>query len=274
MGKRSMTLFVVALVALGGLATPAHAGRLQLTFALTSHEPGTSTGAVLHLVYPDDGPGGKPKPVSGGVYEFPSGTRFDGSALPVCSASDQDFQVQGFGACAPDTALGGGGLTVDTGFGPPIDPMALDDRYFHGPGELVTVFTPHDADRPVMQVNRLKIQGSTIIDHPSLPPGYPPGTKTVAKQVDQHIDSVSRAGRAFMTTPRTCPPTREWISRLTIVYEDGSVDSATSATSCRGPSAAPSKRRAHRRRRHVPRRRHVAHRHHVTRRRAARRRAR
>jgi hypothetical protein len=113
-----------------------------------------------------------------------------------------------------------------------VDPFALDDLYFHGPGELITVFTPHGATRPVLQVNRLKIEGPTIVDLPSLPPGYPPGTKTVAKQVDQQIAAAVSDHGAFMTTPAVCPRDRQWVSRLTITYEDGSVDSATSSTPC------------------------------------------
>lgn len=94
---------------------------------------------------------------------------------------------------------------MDTGFGPPIDPLALDDSYFHGPGQLITVFRPHEAPGPVLQVNRLQIKGATIIDRPSLPPGYPQGTKTVAKEVNQEIALVSSGGQAFMTTPPSCP---------------------------------------------------------------------
>jgi hypothetical protein len=217
---------------LGSAAEAASASRLELRFQLTSSQPGTATGAVLHLVYPNDGPGGKPKPVSKGVYTFPSGTTIDEGAIPICTVSDAELQLLGREACAPATALGGGAITVDSGFGPPIDPFLLDNSYFHGPGQLITVFTPHEAPGPVLQVNRLEIEGSTIIDRPSLPPGYPPGTKTVAKQVDDEIARVSSGGRAFMTTPASCPRAGKWISRLTITYEDGTVETATSATPC------------------------------------------
>ncbi len=219
-------------------APMASAQGLELRYQLTSHQPGTPTGATLHVVYPDTGPGGKPKPVSKGVYEFPSGTVINERAVPVCSASDAQFQIEGYEACSADTSLGGGGITVDTGLGRPFDPFPLDDRYFHGPGQLITVFTAHGTPTPVLQVNRLKIQGSTIIDLPSLPPGYPPGTKTVAKQVDQEIAPVITAAGAFMTTPPTCPPSHVWIARLTITYDDGTIDTAASQTPCSPPGAA------------------------------------
>jgi hypothetical protein len=219
-------------IATGANGETASASGLQLTLQLTSHQPATSTGATLHLVYPDTGPGGKPKPVAKGVYAFPRGTAIDEAAVPVCSASNAELELLGSDACPPSTALGGGGLTVDTGFGPPIDPLVLDDSYFHGPGQLITVFRPHEAPGPVLQVNRLQIKGATIIDRPSLPPGYQPGTKTVAKEVSDEITPVSSAGQSFMTTPPSCPRSGHWISRLTITYEDGTVESATSATPC------------------------------------------
>ena len=230
-------LLAALTIALGtgglGLTTQAaSASGLELSLQLTSHKTGTPTGATLHIVYPNDGPGGKPKPVSLGVYQFPSGTTVDEAAVPVCPASEAEFELLGTAACAAATGLGGGGITVDTGFGPPIDPLALDDSYFHGPGQLITVFRPHEAPGPVLQVNRLQIKGATIIDRPSLPPGYPQGTKTVAKEVNQEIALVSSGGQAFMTTPSSCPRSGRWISQLTITYEDGTVETETSATPC------------------------------------------
>jgi hypothetical protein len=232
--RRYVAALTLALgaIGLGFSASGANANGLELRFQLTSHQPGTPTGATLHIVYPNDGPGGKPKPVSLGVYGFPRGTTIDEGAVPVCMASDAEFELLGASACAASTALGGGGITVDTGFGAPIDPLALDDSYFHGPGQLITVFRPHEAPGPVLQVNRLQIEGSTIIDRPSLPPGYPQRTKTVAKEVNQEIALVSSGGQAFMTAPPTCTRSGKWISRLTITYEDGTVESATSATPC------------------------------------------
>ena len=233
MRRQLLAALTVALGAAGlGLsAQAASASGLILSLQLTSHQAGSPTGATLHLAYPD-GPEGKPKPVSKGVYKFPRGTTIDEAAVQVCMASNEELELLGSEACAASTALGGGEITVDTGFGPPIDPLALDDSYFHGPGQLITVFRPHEAPGPVLQVNRLQIKEATIIDRPSLPPGYPPGTKTVAKEVNQEIALASSGGRAFMTTPPTCPRSGNWISRLTITYEDGTIETATSATPC------------------------------------------
>jgi hypothetical protein len=222
----------LACVLLSGGVAAAHASGLQLNLQLTSHRVATPTAATLHLVYPDSGPGGKPKPVSEGVYRFPPGTTIDETAVPACEASNAELDLLGSSACPASTGLGGGGITVDTGLGPPIDPFALDDSYVHGPGQLITLFRAHGTPGPVLQVNRLRIEQATIIDRPSLPPGYPPGTKTVAKEVNQEIAPAFTDGGAFMTTPKRCPRSGAWVSRLTITYQDGTVESAKSLTPC------------------------------------------
>ena len=61
----------------------ATAARAQLVsdLQLASHTPSTPTGATLRLVWPD-GPDGKPKPETEGVFELPEGTVVDEAAIP------------------------------------------------------------------------------------------------------------------------------------------------------------------------------------------------
>ena len=93
--RRAIAIAVLSGVAgaLGVAADGAGASAVDLRLQLTSHRPATPTGAVLHIVYPDDGPGGRPKPVSKGVYEFPAGTSINEAAIPTCTASDTEFDA-------------------------------------------------------------------------------------------------------------------------------------------------------------------------------------
>ena len=158
MRRQLLAVLTTALGAsgLGLSAQPASASGLILSLQLTSHQAGTPTGATLHIVYPSDGPGGKPKPVSLGLYGFPRGTTIDEGALPVCPASDAEFDLLGPSACAVDTGLGGGGITVDTGFGPPVEVcveaylLRVEAQSPPGPGEGMRTpqwFAPEDAIR-------------------------------------------------------------------------------------------------------------------------------
>ena len=209
-----------------GAGSAAASGGLVAKLRLSSHRPGTPTGATLNLIRPD-GPDGKPKPEATGIFQLPAGTAINEKAVPACTLDDTAWQVEGVGAC-PRSRLGEGLATLDTGFGPPIDPLTVDDYWFHAPGQIVALFTPHGLKAPVLTITRVRIEGATFVAPLSLPPGYPPGTKTVPKESDVTID---RHG-SFITTPPTCPADGEWVAKVTLVYDDGSTDSATDATPC------------------------------------------
>ena len=211
-------------------AGTAHAGeRLIADLKLTSHRPGTPTGATLHLVWP----GEKPKPEAKGVFVPPKGTVINEAAVPTCTASDTELKALGGRACPDGSDLGPGEVSFVTGAGAPVDPFLLDNEWYHGPHQIFGLFTPHDAPAPILVVNRVAIRGSSFVATPSLPPGFPPGEKTVPKQSDQVINkSVSSAG-SFITTPPRCPRSGKWISHATVTYEDGSVDTAKGVTRCK-----------------------------------------
>jgi hypothetical protein len=233
---RANRLIVAALsVVTAGLAMnvaeASASDKLVADLQLTSHTPGTPTGATLHLVWPD-GPNGKPKPEAKGVFTLPAGAAIDESAVPTCTASDQQLEAEGGAACPDGSAVGPGQVSLLTGFGSPVDPILLDDEWYHGPQQIFGLLTPHAAPGPVVAVNRVKIVGASFVAAPSLPPGYPPGTKTVPKQSDQAIHMIVNNGHAFMTTPPTCPANGKWVAHSEVTYDDGSVDRATSVTPC------------------------------------------
>src|SRR5437764_770452 len=73
--------------------------KLIADLQLTSHTPGTPTGLTLHLVWPDNGPDGRPKPEAKGVFTLPDGAQIDESAVPTCTASDTELELEGGAAC-------------------------------------------------------------------------------------------------------------------------------------------------------------------------------
>src|SRR3954454_2686948 len=136
--------------------------RLQATLRLTSSTPNTPSGGILNLVRPD-GPDGKPKPEAVGVFELPEGTTINESAVPVCTADDTTLQLEGEAACPSASHVGEGLATLLTGFGPPLDPVTLDDHWYHAPGEIVALFTPHGTTAPVLKVIHVQIKGASFV---------------------------------------------------------------------------------------------------------------
>jgi hypothetical protein len=228
------TVLGMAVAMLAGAGTAGASGKLVADLKLTSHRPNTPTGGTLHLVWPDNAPDGRPKPEAKGVFVLPKGSRINESALPTCTASDEQLKVEGGAACPAGSDVGPGHVSFMTGLGAPVDPFLLDNEWYHGPHQIFGLFTPPGAPAPVIAVNRVKIVGTSFVAAPSLPPGFPPTTKTVPKQSDQRIfKRVSSTGASFITTPPTCPRSHKWISHATVTYDDGSVDRATSVTRCR-----------------------------------------
>ena len=221
------TRLAVALAAAATtMASAADAAPLRATLRFTSSAPGSQTGVVLNLVRPD-GPDGKPKPEAVGVFQLAEGTTIDERAVPACEADDTTLQAEGPDAC-PDSRVGEGFATLMTGLGSPVDPVTLDATWYHAPGEIVALFTPDGLERPVVKVVRVQIKGAPFVAPLDLPPGYPPGTKTVPKESDVTID---RHG-SFITTPPACPANGRWVSTVTLTYDDGTTDRASDSTPC------------------------------------------
>jgi hypothetical protein len=218
----------------GGVQTAGAAAseRLVVDLQLTAHRPNQPTGAKLHILWPND-ERGKAKPEKVGIFHLPAGTRVNQSAIPVCAATDAELRAQGGAACPEGSALGPGRVTFVSGIGSPLDPVTLDNDWYHAPGQLVGLFHPRGSSMPVIAVNRVDIQGSTFIARPALPPGYPPGTRTAARQSDQEIFGLTTTRGAFLTTPPRCPRNGKWIARAKVIYDDGSVETDTSVTRCK-----------------------------------------
>jgi hypothetical protein len=225
---------VAAITSAGSAAgtTGKHAD-FALGFSTTSR--GAKTALALHVVYKAPGdPNGKPSPIRKVVVEAPRGTRFHTGAVARCTASDDELQLEGSGACPAASRIGAGKLTADTGFGPPVDPLAGDLTLFNSGTEVIEVVTAPGTDR-VLGIDRLRIAGSTLTGHPPTTPGGPPDGETAVRQIDFTIDRKT----GYVTTPRTCPRSRRWISRGTFGFKNGAEETLESKAACKRPRPKP-----------------------------------
>ena len=227
-----MALAGVSVLAAPGIAA-AYDTEMQAKLRLTSSKPGSASGAILNLIRPDE-PNGKPKTEAVGIFKLPKGTRIGHRAVPPCEANDVMLQVQGTAAC-PASYLGAGSVTLVTGLGSPVDPYTVYQHWYYAPGELVVLYTNNAGDSPVLSVARVQIKGATFTAHLDLPPGYPPGTKTVPKESNVAIDRFVGPRGPFIRTPRRCPRSGRWITTVRLIYEDGSSERVSDGTRCRKP---------------------------------------
>ena len=216
----------VALAAAGGaIASP----QFSATFAFTysSQKPNSPSGLDGLATWSDPGePGGKPKEIQRIKVVFHPGTRLDTSALPRCRASNATVQRLGVRACPKSTRLGtvyGKGV-ISTGA--QFDPVAT---LFNGRREIIVAVMlgdrlltnfRDDVRRGSITINAKIPQGIALI-------GFRP-------HVPVHVRNRRGKRRAYMKTPPSCPSGGVWTTTATFFYRDGSSQSLSATSACRG----------------------------------------
>ncbi len=252
--KNIIVLGSVAIGAVAGvLATGAGASSATgLDFALTleAQQPMSPTGLTLHVIYknPSD-PNGKPSPLRRSIVEAPAGAVFDGQAVPVCTASDGQLMADGAGACPLGSRVGAGKVSLITGFGPAVDPFMVDAVLFNAGNGVTELFSDHRSGARISVGHARFTAPNTLTEMPTPNPGGPPDGESAVREISFRFNELlGPAGKAFITTPPSCPATGRWASKITATVADGHTYTATSTTPCRpvaiatarpGPSRPP-----------------------------------
>ena len=242
--KRKLQVLAAATLLATGTAGATTGKRADFSLGFSTKARGAPAALTLHVVYKAPGnPNGNPSPIRKVVVRAPAGTRFHTGAVAKCTASDDELKAEGSGACPPESRLGAGKLTADSGFGPPIDPIAGDLILFNSGTAVIEVVTAPGTDR-VVGIDRLRITGSTLTGNPPTTPGGPPDGETAVRQIDFTIERKT----GYVTTPRTCRG--RWVSTGTFGFADGAEETLRSRAACRRPprrrsAPPPSGRHAH-----------------------------
>ena len=210
--------------------------RQTAAFGFTSTDPGSSTGAQLDVQIRDpQDPNAKPRTLQRIVLAYPQSTLFDFTVPERCDASDADLQSQGAAACPPRSIVARGRLDTDTG-SPGGFPRYVENdltTFNAGDGELVTLAESKGEPRTRM-VGRSRVQGSTVsIDFPAVPGNPPPEPFLAYRRFALGGGPIAGGGRAYLTTPPTCPSIGAWTGSMEFVYRDGVTQKATVRTPCR-----------------------------------------
>jgi hypothetical protein len=245
--RRTSKWSLVALLLAAALATTALAqqyggsggSRQVAEYTLSERKEGRPTAARLLVDYqnPDD-PEAKPPAVRKVVTVLPKRGRFDPSVPGSCTATDAELMAQGAAACPEESAIGGGVVTVDTGFPGPGRIVTADVEFFNNAedpdGEFIFLNTVRDSGaRTVIRADLTRRR--TITDAGMLP-GTPPDGGAI-DTVDVSVAEVSRRidgeRQAYVTTPGRCPPDRTWTTRVRFTYADGVSQVVPTENHCR-----------------------------------------
>jgi hypothetical protein len=214
------------------LPTVAQAGpRIDYVQTFSTPVPGASTGTDTRILYkhPDD-PNAKPIPVRREVFTFPKGTRWDGSVVPDCTATDLELQLFGEAACPPESHVGSGREgTFMTGFPNAGEtPMELD--MFDDGSAFVVVGSAEGF--PLRMVARARREGRVITVDPPRMPGGPPDGESALRRIHNVFEPRALGDRAYVRTPRVCPRHGVWTFRLRATFADGAVEDAVHRMPC------------------------------------------
>jgi hypothetical protein len=233
-GRLRAGLVVLALFGLAA-ATVAWGGagpRERATLKFNRERPAKSTGAKLAIDYrnPDD-PNAKPPAVRKVVIKAARGTRIDTSVPGLCTASDAELIALGAAACPDKSRVGGGVVTVDTGFPGPGRIITSDVTLLNNTGQLILL--TEDRGTNARLVTRSTIAGRRLKTEAPPLPGTPPDGGAI-DTVDLHLKRVTRPGHAYLRTPRRCPARGAWINRLRFTYADGVTEHVRNRSRCIG----------------------------------------
>lgn len=228
--RRLFVAFATCAGSLAMLTSPALAAddRQVASAEFTRTAPGVSTGLAIEIDYmnPTD-PAGKPPAVREIRLRLARPSRIDTGALPACEAGNAELQASGARAC-PESRLGDGAVTLDTGFPEPGRFLATDLTLLNATNEVIVLFQERQSGARV--ASRAAIEGDTITTTAPLLPGTPPDGAAV-DTVSETFERAAAAG--YLTTPKRCPPRGSWRNRLRFTYDDGTVQRVLSLSPCR-----------------------------------------
>jgi hypothetical protein len=171
------------------------------------------------------------------VTILPRGARYDTSVPAACTASDAELTAQGGAACPPESAIGGGVITVDTGLPGDARIVTADVEFFNNTGEFIYVNTVRGtAARTII---RASVEGRLTVTDAGMLPGTPPdggSIDTVDITVENVSATVDGVVRDYITTPKRCrgrKHDRHWTTRVAFTYADGVTQTVPSHTPCR-----------------------------------------
>jgi hypothetical protein len=235
--------FHAALLAAATLATvcdPAAAeptARVEYSDAFTTRIPGAPSGRVFHDEFFDArDASAKPPPVQHVHVQLPHGARFDTSAVPLCTASDAELTAEGASACPSGSKVGTEVFSFDTGFDGPSRIVTNDITFLNNKDELIILTQERQSGTRVVVRGKL---GRETLDFELLPlPGTPPDGGADKREDAKYPVTVGPGGKAWLTTPPTCPTTGKWTFRVDYTFRNGEKVTRTSESPCNRPPAA------------------------------------
>jgi hypothetical protein len=140
--------------------------------------------------------------------------------------------------------VGTGVLHADTGAPDGGAPRVVEFRVtlLNATGQLILFLESESLPGPARLVSRSRVEGprTYVSETPPLPAPDRDDPFVAIKHVRLAIGQITRDGRAYLTTPPSCPAAGAWGNRATFTYRDGAEESVEHRSPCRPrPAAGP-----------------------------------
>jgi hypothetical protein len=207
----------------------------SIEFGTTEPATPTHEDIIIDYVNPDD-PEGKPQAVRKVETFLQGGARYDAAAVPVCEASDEELMAQGEAACPPESKIGEGFTTIDTGVEGPGRFVEVDIDFFNNTGELIYVNTVRGAGARV--IVRGEARKRKVVTNLDMLPGTPPdgaAIDTVDLRIGTAQGARDGAPSGYLRTPPRCPKRGTWVNRIQFTYANGTTQETSNEVPCSKP---------------------------------------
>lgn len=237
-----MSIFRSALLATAILLAPSAAQaqespRQTYEAELSTLSPGKPTGLMQAIDYLPAVGADKPYAVSKVTVRLPKRARIDTTAVPACAASDAELIGSGPSACPPETIVGAGSLSADTGFPATLIPRVIetDVTFINNVDQLILLAESTNVPDPGLRIaSRIVVRKRAFISTiPPLPGAAPPDPFLALDEVVNELERIRSSSGPYIRAPRRCPARGFWTVRATFEYRDGTVQKERSRTACR-----------------------------------------
>lgn len=187
--------------------------------------PGTPTGLAMEITYRGtEGADDEPPAITHLDIGLPPGIEFNGSAVPVCTASDAELMALGRLSCPPDTQIGHG--TISVVLGPSMDPSTTDTVWYNGGDHLIEIVLAPSGPGALAR-ERLYVREGHLVADVALFPGGPPNSVTVTGVTFEIYER-----GPYLTTPRRCRARQGWTFSAVFGFDDGTTQTARATAPC------------------------------------------
>jgi hypothetical protein len=227
--RKTIVLALAGTLTLALAAAAVASSQFQYSFKTTFSQkhPAKSTGFKTDIETSDPGaPGGVPKATNVITVSFPSGTKFNTSALPQCKATPTNTAPVTTGAC--NKAKVGTGHSVVEAQGLGAIPGTI--TAYNAKNAIIFYVKSQFGSTTLPVVLKGSLKGSKLVTNVGSQVPSVGGLKLVITTFQLNIGAHKSGKKLYATTPKTCSGGK-WVVKSHVTYDDGTAANYVSAPS-------------------------------------------